>query len=84
MMQATDPLSRFAERLSLPLIAAPMFLVSGVELENFAFGILVADGYLAVTLEKLGRSAESRPHWKQYRDLAPEGDFVELAKEFSE
>src|SRR5204863_6508815 len=32
MMQATDPLSRFAERLSLPLIAAPMFLVSGVEL----------------------------------------------------
>ncbi|WP_024505945.1 nitronate monooxygenase [Bradyrhizobium sp. ARR65] len=27
-----DPLSRFRARLSLPLIAAPMFLVSGVEL----------------------------------------------------
>ena len=32
MMQPTDPLSRFRDRLSLPLIAAPMFLVSGVEL----------------------------------------------------
>jgi nitronate monooxygenase len=31
-MQSTDPLSRFRDRLSLPLIAAPMFLVSGVEL----------------------------------------------------
>ena len=40
--------------------------------------------YLAVTLEKLGRSAEARPHWKQYRDLAPEGEFVELATEFSD
>ena len=28
----TDPLARFRDRLSLPLIAAPMFLVSGVEL----------------------------------------------------
>jgi nitronate monooxygenase len=32
MMQPTDPLIRFKDRLSLPLIAAPMFLVSGVEL----------------------------------------------------
>jgi nitronate monooxygenase len=32
MMQPTDPLIRFQGRLSLPLIAAPMFLVSGVEL----------------------------------------------------
>jgi nitronate monooxygenase len=32
MMQPTNPLSRFRDRLSLPLIAAPMFLVSGVEL----------------------------------------------------
>ncbi len=32
MMQTTDLLSRFSDRLSLPLIAAPMFLVSGVEL----------------------------------------------------
>jgi nitronate monooxygenase len=29
---ATDPIARFHARLSLPLIAAPMFLVSGVEL----------------------------------------------------
>src|SRR6478609_8520750 len=28
----TDPLARFRDRLRLPLIAAPMFLVSGVEL----------------------------------------------------
>jgi len=40
--------------------------------------------YLAVTLEKLGRSAEARAHWKQYRDLDPDGEFVELAKEFSD
>jgi len=40
--------------------------------------------YLAVTLEKLGRSSEARPHWRQYRELAPEGEFVALAKEFSE
>ena len=40
--------------------------------------------YLAVTLEKLGRSGESRPHWQQYRTLAPEGDFIDLATEFSE
>src|ERR1700674_3654279 len=30
--KAADPLARFQGRLSLPLIAAPMFLVSGVEL----------------------------------------------------
>jgi tetratricopeptide (TPR) repeat protein len=40
--------------------------------------------YLAVTLEKLGRSVEARPHWREYRSLAPEGEFVELAKEFSD
>lgn len=40
--------------------------------------------YLAVTLEKLGRSAEARAHWRQYRDLAPDGEFVSLAAEFSE
>src|SRR3982751_4513550 len=32
MMSPTDLLSRFRDRLALPLIAAPMFLVSGVEL----------------------------------------------------
>jgi tetratricopeptide (TPR) repeat protein len=40
--------------------------------------------YLAVALEKQGRSVEARPHWREYRTLAPEGEFVELAKEFSE
>jgi tetratricopeptide (TPR) repeat protein len=40
--------------------------------------------YLAVTLEKLGRSSEARAHWRAYRELAPDGEFVELAKEFSE
>src|SRR3954467_11226083 len=32
MAEPSNPLSRFAGRLSLPLIAAPMFLVSGVDL----------------------------------------------------
>ena len=40
--------------------------------------------YLAVTLEKLGRASEARPHWREYRELAPDGEFVELAKEFSD
>lgn len=40
--------------------------------------------YLAVTLEKIGRSVEARPHWREYRALAPDGEFVELAKEFSD
>jgi tetratricopeptide (TPR) repeat protein len=39
--------------------------------------------YLAVTLEKLGRSAEAKAHWAQYRELDPDGEFVELAKEFT-
>jgi tetratricopeptide (TPR) repeat protein len=38
--------------------------------------------YMAVALEKLGRSPEARPHWTQYRELAPDGEFVALAKEF--
>lgn len=40
--------------------------------------------YLAVTLEKLGRSAEARPHWQAYQKLAPGGEWVDLAREFSE
>jgi tetratricopeptide (TPR) repeat protein len=40
--------------------------------------------YLAVTFEKMGQSQEARPHWKAYRELAPHGEWVELAKEFSE
>jgi tetratricopeptide (TPR) repeat protein len=40
--------------------------------------------YLAVTLEKTGHSPEAKPHWKTYQELAPEGEWIELAKEFSE
>jgi tetratricopeptide (TPR) repeat protein len=40
--------------------------------------------YLAVTFEKMGLSADARPHWRAYRQLAPHGEWVELAKEFSE
>ena len=40
--------------------------------------------YLAVTLEKIGHSAEAKAHWRSYRVLAPEGEWVELAREFSE
>ena len=40
--------------------------------------------YLAVTLEKTGHSPEAKPHWKAYKDLAPNGEWVELAKEFSD
>lgn len=38
--------------------------------------------YLAVTLEKDGQSREARAHWRAYRQLAPEGEWVDLAKEF--
>jgi len=40
--------------------------------------------YLAVTFEKIGLSAEARPHWRAYQQLAPNGEWVELAREFSE
>jgi tetratricopeptide (TPR) repeat protein len=40
--------------------------------------------YLAVTLEKMGLSQEAQPHWRAYQQLAPQGEWVELAKEFSE
>ena len=40
--------------------------------------------YLAVTLEKTGHSPEAKPHWKAYQELAPEGEWIELAREFSE
>jgi tetratricopeptide (TPR) repeat protein len=40
--------------------------------------------YLAVSFEKAGRSAEARPHWRAYQQLAPEGEWVEIAKEFLE
>jgi tetratricopeptide (TPR) repeat protein len=40
--------------------------------------------YLAVTFEKMGLSVEARPHWRAYQELAPKGEWVELAREFSE
>ncbi len=40
--------------------------------------------YLAVTLEKLGRSSEARQHWRAYQYLAPDGEWVDLAKEFGD
>jgi tetratricopeptide (TPR) repeat protein len=40
--------------------------------------------YLAVTLEKEGRSTDAQPHWRTYQTLAPQGEWVELAKEFSD
>jgi tetratricopeptide (TPR) repeat protein len=40
--------------------------------------------YLAITLEKTGHSAEAKPHWRAYQLLSPNGEWVELAKEFSE
>jgi tetratricopeptide (TPR) repeat protein len=40
--------------------------------------------YLAVAYEKMGLSQEARPHWRAYQQLAPQGEWVELAREFSE
>ncbi|MBI4263042.1 MAG: tetratricopeptide repeat protein [Acidobacteria bacterium] len=40
--------------------------------------------YLAVTLEKDGQSQEARSHWRAYQRLAPNGEWVDLAKEFSD
>jgi DNA-binding transcriptional MerR regulator len=47
-------------------------------------GYADAHFYLAVTLEKMGHSHEARPHWKLYQRLAPNGEWVELAREFSD
>jgi tetratricopeptide (TPR) repeat protein len=40
--------------------------------------------YLAITLEKTGHSLEAKPHWRAYQLLSPNGEWVELAREFSE
>ena len=40
--------------------------------------------YLAVTLEKMGLSTNAKPHWKMYQQLEPDGEWVDLAREFSE
>ncbi|HOG29812.1 MAG TPA: tetratricopeptide repeat protein [Vicinamibacterales bacterium] len=40
--------------------------------------------YLAVVLEKDGRSEEAKPHWRSYCSLAPDGEWASLARELSE
>jgi tetratricopeptide (TPR) repeat protein len=40
--------------------------------------------YLAVTLEKNGQSQDARRHWRAYQQLAPNGEWVHLAREFSD
>lgn len=47
-------------------------------------GYADAHFYLAVTLEKSGQSQEARPHWRAYQQLAPQGEWVALAREFSD
>jgi DNA-binding transcriptional MerR regulator len=40
--------------------------------------------YLAVTLEKTGHSPQAKAHWRLYQELAPDGEWADLAREFSE
>jgi tetratricopeptide (TPR) repeat protein len=47
-------------------------------------GYADAHFYLAVTLEKTGHSPEAKPHWRAYQELAPQGEWIELAREFAE
>lgn len=47
-------------------------------------GFADAHFYLAVSLEKSGQSQEARPHWRAYQQLAPDGEWVHLAREFSD
>ena len=56
MSDPKDPLARFAERLSLPLIAAPMFLVSGVDLVVAACGRGVIGSFPTANCRKRNNS----------------------------
>ena len=47
-------------------------------------GYADAHFYLAVTLEKTSQSGEAKPHWRRYQELAPNGEWAELASEFTE
>ena len=40
--------------------------------------------YLAVTLEKMDRPDDSKAHWRAYRRLAPDGEWADLVKLFSD
>ena len=59
MSDPKDPLARFAERLSLPLIPAPMFLVSGVDLVVAACGLGVIGSFPTANC----RNAEQLDSW---------------------
>jgi nitronate monooxygenase len=58
-LQTFDPLARFRPRLSLPLVAAPMFLVSGVELVTAACASGVIGAFPTVNC----RSSEELAAW---------------------
>jgi len=58
-LQTADPLSRFRDRLRLPLVAAPMFLVSGVELVAAACLNGVIGAFPTVNC----RSSDELDHW---------------------
>jgi nitronate monooxygenase len=58
-LNSADPLGRFRDRLSLPLIAAPMFLVSGVDLVVAACRNGVIGAFPTVNC----RSAEQLDDW---------------------
>ena len=47
-------------------------------------GYAEAHFYLGVTLEKSGGTVDAKPHWRTYQELAPDGEWVELAREFIE
>jgi tetratricopeptide (TPR) repeat protein len=47
-------------------------------------GYADAHFYLAVTLEKNGQSHDARVHWRAYQQLAPKGEWFDLAQEFSD
>ena len=59
LLQTADPLSRFRDRLRLPLIAAPMFLISGVELVAAA----CANGVIGAFPTVNCRSVEQLDQW---------------------
>jgi nitronate monooxygenase len=58
-LNSADPLAHFRDRLSLPLIAAPMFLVSGVDLVTAACRNGVIGAFPTVNC----RSAEQLEEW---------------------
>src|SRR5437667_6403691 len=70
MTQSSDALSRFRDRLSLPLIAAPMFLVSGTDLVVAACRNGVIGSFPTVNC----RSPEQLDQWLTDIDIRLEGN----------